>query len=182
MLRLQRSLAWRTLLQLSDFFRCEMDRSTQWGGGDTGDDWHCVPALPAVVALKKVKTKKLREISGQIPQVWLQSFTRGRSDILKNTAPLILWLSPPAPPHTRSCIRVGHVGSCSCILTQRGFVQSGAALWPVGTDVKIYRMTQCGSVCPVCAAPIVQYLLFCPVGHSFVGLDLHVILKGEDVL
>lgn len=30
--------------------------------------------------------------------------------------------------HTRSCILVGHLGSCSCILTQRGFVQGAVLL------------------------------------------------------
>lgn len=97
-------------------------------------------------------------------------------NVIKNMNPYFV-VEVLQPLHTRSCILVWHVGSCSCILTQRGFVQGAELLSDqYGTDAKIYRMTQTS------VTVYVLYVLDCShfkfMDYWPLGLDLHVILRG----
>lgn len=106
-----------------------------------------VPQLPVFVRPKPVKTTVCLNKKASVREsLCIKCEPAERSRHPDGTP--AGWLQSAAPTplhHPRSCIRVGHLGSCSCILTQRGFVQgAGAALWTFGTDVKICHTEEGG--------------------------------------
>lgn len=139
-LRLQQSLTWRTLLQLSDFFLMQNGTvQAVWGWPwDTEGMAQWVPDLPAFVWLKPVKMDIWLNKNGKNKKVYTL-YVRQQS-VLKNlTAPPCDGCSPQHPPH-----EVMHRSRASRKLQlhtdTEGFCSgSGASPWTFGADVKICR-------------------------------------------
>lgn len=131
--RLQQSLTWRTLPQLSDFFQTWTGTvQTVVGGGDMEGEqrlstgWCCFWLAAAID--DKCPTDHIQTQ----PQYIFKLYIREKPFVHQKQKH-----NPPPPPHC-GCgpehpppRQAGQLGSYSCILTQRGFVH-----WAVGTDGK----------------------------------------------
>lgn len=89
-----------------------------------------VPQLPVLVWLKPVKTAIRLDKKASVRESLYIKCESAECSQHPDSTP-VWWPQSAAPTplhHARSCFRVGHLGSCSCILTQRGFVQGAELL------------------------------------------------------